>query len=158
MAPAQPPGNGYDAQPLEDPVLSGQPFIVVGDKTTHGGTVITGDATSSMYGKPMARSGDMTVCPKCKGTFPILKSSSIVVDGAGNTYARHLDKAACGANLLASQSLGTASDMVSASGSAGHASDIAAQASSIAAPTTSGVCLECLVKAAASGSSTVMRG
>ena len=137
---------------------AGKPFIVVGDRTTHGGTVITGDLTSSMYGKAMARSGDMTICPQCKGAFPILKSSSIVVDGAGNTYARHMDKTACGAHLLASQSLGTASDMVSGSGSAGHAADIAAQASRIAAPTTSGVCLECLVKAAASGSSTVMRG
>lgn len=135
---------------------AGKPFIVVGDKTNHGGTVITGDGTSSMYGKAMARSGDMTVCPKCKGTFPILKSSSIVVDGAGNTYARHMDKTACGAHLLASQSRGTASDMVS--GSASHAGELAAQAASIAAPTTSGVCLECLTKAAASGSSTVMRG
>ncbi|WP_426400514.1 PAAR domain-containing protein [Ralstonia sp. R-29] len=80
---------------------AGQPFIVVGDKTSHGGIVITGDGTSSMYGKPMARSGDMTVCPKCKGTFPILKSSSIVVDGVGNTYARHMDKTSCEANLLA---------------------------------------------------------
>lgn len=137
---------------------AGQPFIVVGDKTSHGGTVITGDGTSSMYGKPMARSGDMTVCPQCKGTFPILKSSSIVVDGAGNTYARHMDKTACGANLLASQSRGTASDMVSGSESASHAAELAAQAASIASPTNSGVCLECLMKAAASGSSTVMRG
>lgn len=135
-----------------------QPFIVVGDKTTHGGTVITGDMTSSMYGKAMARSGDMTVCPKCKGTFPILKGNGIVADGAGNTYARHMDKTACGANLLAGQSLGTATDMVSGSGGAGHAGDIAAQAVAIATPATSGICLECLVKAAASGSSTVMRG
>ena len=137
---------------------AGKPFIVLGDRTTHGGTVITGDVTSSMYGKPMARSGDMTICPKCKGAFPILKSSSIVVDGAGNTYARHMDKTACGAHLLASQSLGTASDMVTGSDSAGHAADIAAPATSIAAPTTSGVCLQCLIKAAASGSTTVMRG
>lgn len=137
---------------------AGKPFIVLGDRTTHGGTVITGDVTSTMYGKPMARSGDMTICPKCNGAFPILKSSSIVVDGAGNTYARHMDKTACGAHLLASQSLGTASDMVTGSDSAGHAADIAAQTSSIAAPTTSGVCLECLMKAAASGSSTVTRG
>jgi len=137
---------------------AGKPFIVVGDRTSHGGTVITGDITSTMYGKAMARSGDMTVCPKCKGTFPILKSSSIVIDGAGNTYVRHMDKTACGAHLLASQSLGTASDMVSGSESAGHTGELAAQAASIAAPTTSGVCLECLMKAAASGSSTVMRG
>lgn len=135
---------------------SGQkPFIVVGDKTTHGGTVITGDMTSTMQGKPIARSGDMTVCPKCKGTFPILKSDSIVVDGGGNTYARHMDKTACGANLLASQATGTATAMVSGTGSPAGA--LAAQAATIAAPTTSGVCLSCLIKAAASGSSTVVR-
>lgn len=137
---------------------SQQPFIVVGDKTSHGGTVITGDATSIMYGKPMARSGDMTVCPKCKGAFPILQGNGIVVDGSGNTYARHMDKTACGAKLLASQSLGTASNMVSGSGSTSHAGEFAAQAARIAAPTNSGVCLECLAKAAASGASTVMRG
>ena len=137
---------------------AGKPFIVVGDKTTHGGTVVTGDISTTMFGKPMARSGDMTVCPKCKGAFPILKSNSIVVDEAGNTYVRHMDKTACGAHLLASQSLGTASDMVSGSESAGHSGELAAKAASIAAPTTSGVCLECLMKAAASGSSTVMRG
>lgn len=132
-----------------------QPFIVVGDKTTHGGTVITGDPTSTMLGKPMARSGDMTVCPKCKGTFPILKGNGIVVDGAGNTYARHMDKTACGASLLSSQASGIATDMVSGSPNTGN---LAAQAATIAAPTTSGICLECLMKAAASGSSTVMRG
>ena len=137
---------------------AGKPFIVMGDKTSHGGTVITGDITSTMYGKAMTRSGDMTICPKCKGAFPILKSNSIVVDGEGNTYARHMDKTACGAYLLASQALGRASDMVSGSESASHAGELAAQAASIAAPTTSGVCLECLAKAAASGASTVMRG
>ena len=139
-------------------MLSGQPFIVVGDKTTHGGTVITGDMTSTMYGKAMARSGDMTICPKCKGVFPIIKGNGIVVDGEGQTYARHMDRTACGANLLASQSLGTAADMASGSPVASHGGEIAAQAATIAAPTTSGICLECLVKAAASGSSTVMRG
>lgn len=133
-----------------------QPFVLVGDQTTHGGTVVTGDMTSSMYGRAMARSGDMTVCPTCKGAFPILKGNGIVVDGAGNTYARHLDKTACGAILLASQFLGTASDMVP--DNANHPSDIAAQGATIAAPTNSGICLECLVRAAASGSATVMRG
>ena len=132
-----------------------QPFIVVGDKTTHGGTVITGDMTSTMQGKPIARSGDMTVCPKCKGTFPILKGNGIVVDAGGNTYARHMDKTACGANLLASQATGLATEMVS--GSSSPAGAMAAQAAAIAAPTASGVCLSCLIKAAASGSSTVVR-
>ncbi|CAH0447356.1 PAAR domain-containing protein [Ralstonia syzygii] len=135
-----------------------KPFIRVGDKTDHGGTVLTGDQTTIFYGKATARDGDMTVCPKCKGTFPILKGNGIVIDGnAGSAYARHGDKTACGATLLASQPLGTASDMVSGTNSS-HAGEIAAQAAAIAAPTASGVCLECLAKAAASGSATVMRG
>lgn len=131
----------------------GKPFIRIGDRTDHGGTVLTGDMTTIFYGKAAARDGDMTVCPKCKGVFPILRGNGIVVDGSnGNVYARHGDKTACGATLLASQSVGTAADYVPASPAAPQPSS-----ASIAAPTTSGVCLECLLKAAAAGSGTVIR-
>ncbi|MCA7084716.1 PAAR domain-containing protein [Cupriavidus cauae] len=34
----------------------------VGDRTSHGGTVLTGDATSTVAGKSMASDGDLTVC------------------------------------------------------------------------------------------------
>lgn len=135
-----------------------RPLIVLGDKTTHGGTVITADITSTTHGKAMARIGDMTVCPKCKGAFPITEATSIISDGDGRGYARHLDGTACGAKLLASQSVTTSDDGKAAVAAAGKAGQAAGVAAAIAAPMVSGVCLDCLVKAAASGASTVVRG
>jgi len=135
-----------------------RPLIVLGDKTSHGGTVITGDATSTTHGKPMARIGDMTVCPKCKGTFPISQATSIISDGSGRSYARHLDGTACGARLIATQSVTTSTEEGSGQGSGGHAADATALSSAVAAQTSSGVCLSCLIKAAANGASTVVRG
>lgn len=55
----------------------------MGDKTSHGGTVISADFTCDINGKNIARVGDMTVCPKCKGTFPITSGPTDVVDGRG---------------------------------------------------------------------------
>ncbi|XHO04285.1 hypothetical protein ACEQUB_01158 [Ralstonia syzygii] len=103
----------------------------------------------------MAREGDLTVCPKCKGVFAILRGNGNTFDGRdGNkVYARHGDRTACGAQLLGSQWLTTASDQASAS-----PAEPLTRAESVAAPTNSGVCLECLLKAAATGSATVIRG
>lgn len=133
-------------------------FIVLGDKTSHGGTVISADMTSDINGKYMARVADMTVCPKCKGTFPITSGADDMKDGAGNAYARHGDSTACGAKLLAGQ----VTTYWSSESSMGHPAaadkaDALAAASQIAATTLSGVCLDCLLKAAASGGATVVR-
>lgn len=135
-----------------------KPLIVMGDKTTHGGTVISADLTFDINGKCVARIGDMTVCPKCKGTFPITSGPSDLVDCVGNGYARHLDSTACGAKLISSQITTTWSDESSAGDPAADAkSEALAAASTIATSTTSGVCLDCLIKAAATGSATVVR-
>ncbi len=80
-----------------------RPFIVMGDKTSHGGTVITADLTSLIDGKPMARVGDLVVCPRCKGVFRIKTGTDNMRDEDGNGYARHLDITDCGAHLIASQ-------------------------------------------------------
>ncbi len=134
------------------------PLIVMGDRTSHGGTVITADLTFDINGKCVARIGDMTVCPKCKGMFPITAGASDLVDGGGNGYARHLDTTACGAKLLSSQ-ITTTWDNQSSLGNpaAEEAAEIMAAAAPIAMPTKSGVCLECLLKAAAAGTATVIR-
>ena len=134
------------------------PLIVMGDKTSHGGTVITADLTFDINGKCVARIGDMTVCPKCKGMFPITGGASDLVDGGGNGYARHLDTTACGAKLLSSQ-ITTTWDNQSSLGdpAAEEAAEIMAAAAPIATPTKSSVCLECLLKAAAAGTATVIR-
>lgn len=79
-----------------------QPFIIQGDKTSHGGTVLAGSPFSDCAGKPIARIGDMVACPLCKGVFPISQGDqSNVIDGSPVAY--HGCKTACGATLIASQ-------------------------------------------------------
>ncbi len=135
-----------------------RPLIVMGDKTTHGGTVISADVTFDINGKYAARVNDMTVCPKCKGTFPITSGAEDMKDGAGNAYARHMDSTACGAKLISGQvtaywsSKSSMGDPASA-----EKSEALAAASQIATNTSSGVCLECLLHAATTGSATVVR-
>ncbi|KND85075.1 membrane protein [Aggregatibacter actinomycetemcomitans serotype a str. H5P1] len=45
--------------------------IVIGDKTTHGGTVLQGSHTITTGGKNIALQGDLVTCPQCKGNFHI---------------------------------------------------------------------------------------
>lgn len=82
----------------------GKPFIVVGDKTSHGGTVVQGSPVTTTGGKPIARVGDQVTCPKRGhgGTTVIATGDpTCVIDG--QPTARHGDKTACGATLLSSQ-------------------------------------------------------
>ncbi|CAN7621343.1 PAAR domain-containing protein [Pseudoduganella sp. LjRoot289] len=135
-----------------------RPLIILGDKTSHGGTVIGADLTVDINGKYVARVGDMTVCPKCKGTFPITSGPGDLVDSGGNGYARHMDSTACGAKLISGQATTTWSDKSSTGDPvAEDKTEALAAASSIAASTTSGICLDCLLKAAAAGSTAVVR-
>ena len=39
-----------------------RPFVVVGDKLSHGGSVVTGSGQTDIGGKPVARIGDKAVC------------------------------------------------------------------------------------------------
>ena len=81
-----------------------RPLIVVGDKTDHGGVVLTGSAVTLIDGKPVACVGDTVSCPLAGhgGTTVIVTGSSgMVIDG--RMVARHGDKTACGATLLSSQ-------------------------------------------------------
>ncbi|HJV85043.1 MAG TPA: PAAR domain-containing protein [Noviherbaspirillum sp.] len=79
-------------------------FIVVGDVTDHGGKVIGGAATTDTQGKRIARVGDEVTCPK-KGhggtTVIATGDPTVVIDG--RPVARHGDRTACGAILIASQ-------------------------------------------------------
>lgn len=80
-----------------------KPFIVLGDKTDHGGTVVSVSSQTDIDGKPVARVGDQVSCPQCKGTFPIAAGDpTVIIDG--QPVARHGDKTACGATLLSGQS------------------------------------------------------
>lgn len=134
----------------------GKPIIRMGDKTSHGGTVISGDLTWTIYDKAVARVGDLTVCPKCKGTFPITEGAGDL-NGFGQPAARQGDKTACGATLIATQSLASWDQNSEQGGSASPAEiPLEATSKTIAqeAPT---ICLECLAAAAAAGAAMVVR-
>ncbi|XLZ68755.1 PAAR domain-containing protein [Massilia sp. SR12] len=79
-----------------------QPIIVFGDKTTHGGTVISSSMVSDTNGKGWARVGDMVSCPRCKGVFPISQGDHSLID-EGKAVAYHGCKTACGATLISGQ-------------------------------------------------------
>lgn len=77
------------------------PLIKLGDKTSHGGAVVEASTQSDTGGVGIARMGDKTTCPK-HGPNPIISGdSSLIIDG--KPAARHGDKTACGATLIAGQ-------------------------------------------------------
>lgn len=77
------------------------PLIVLGDKTSHGGSVIEASPNSDSGGKGIARVGDKATCPK-HGPNPIVSGdATLIVDG--KPAARNGDKTACGATLIAGQ-------------------------------------------------------
>lgn len=79
-------------------------LIVIGDKTSHGGTVITCSQLSFTDGKGWARVGDMVSCPRCKGVFPIAQGDN-GFRTEGRAVAYDGCKTACGAVLISSQTL-----------------------------------------------------
>lgn len=81
-------------------------MIVVGDKTSHGGVVISGSTTTEIDGRKVARTGDKVTCPR-KGHGGISRivsgDASCLIDG--EPVARQGDRTACGAILFSSQTL-----------------------------------------------------
>ncbi|GJI92765.1 PAAR domain-containing protein [Duganella hordei] len=79
----------------------GYGVVRLGDKTTHGGTVVSAQPTFKVLGKAVAVEGDLTACPQCKGTFPIQTAGSERHHN-GRAVAYNDDKATCGARLISS--------------------------------------------------------
>ena len=79
----------------------GHGIIRLGDKTSHGGEVISAVPDLKVFGKPVAVMGDSTYCPKCKGNFAIQPSGSIRKHH-GKLVAYDQDLTACGARLISS--------------------------------------------------------
>ncbi|HEY3300066.1 MAG TPA: PAAR domain-containing protein [Methylophilaceae bacterium] len=79
-------------------------WIVLGDKTSHGGTVVSASGFTSTGGIPVARVGDMTSCPRDgHGDCAIVSGDpTVIIDG--QPVAREGDATACGATLIATQS------------------------------------------------------
>ncbi len=85
-----------------------QPFILVGDKTDHGGVVIEGSAVSDAGGRSIARVGDKVSCPKRgHGGTTVIASGDPTCIIDGKPAARQGDKTACGATLISSQAVST---------------------------------------------------
>ena len=105
--------------------MMGRPFIVLGDSTDHGGVVVGASMMTDTHGKGIARVGDQVTCPKrSHGTTEIVTGDpTMIIDG--RPAARHGDKCACGATLIASQFVSTVDDGGPSSSrpDAGHADD-----------------------------------
>jgi uncharacterized Zn-binding protein involved in type VI secretion len=87
---------------LEDSMKhEGRGVIRLSDKTDHGGIVIAASSGTKVMGIDAALDGDMTVCPRCKGKFPI-RSDGSGAKHNGRAYAYNNDLTACGAKLISS--------------------------------------------------------
>lgn len=79
----------------------GRGVIRIGDKTSHGGTVISASAGFVVLGKAVAIEGDAVQCPACKGVFKI-KVDDSERRHHGKLVAYANDQTACGAVLVSS--------------------------------------------------------
>ncbi|MBB5192801.1 putative Zn-binding protein involved in type VI secretion [Silvimonas terrae] len=77
-------------------------LVYVGDKTSHGGVVLSGSARVTKDGRGAARKTDRVSCPKC-GENMIVQGDDKIRDG-DLPLAFHGYKTACGATLIASTS------------------------------------------------------
>jgi uncharacterized Zn-binding protein involved in type VI secretion len=102
----------------------GRSVIRIGDKTSHGGQVISASSGTVVMGKLAALEGDMSICPQCKGKFA-LKPDGAGAKHEGKSYAYHDDLTECGARLISS---------LSSSGGGAHDGQLHQQATTNATP------------------------
>lgn len=79
----------------------GRGVIRLGDRTTHGGKVISACSDFKALGKGVVVEGDKAICPKCKGVFPVTPAGCDRKHH-GKIVAYDGDKTACGARLISS--------------------------------------------------------
>jgi uncharacterized Zn-binding protein involved in type VI secretion len=79
----------------------GRGVVRLGDKTTHGGEVISAAQDFTVLGKRVAVEGDSTYCPKCEGKYPIQPGRDMHKHH-GKRVAYDQDPTACGARLISS--------------------------------------------------------
>ena len=82
-----------------------KPLITIGDRTSHGGTVLEGSPFSDTGGKAIARIGDKVSCPKHRNVTIVSGDPTMIVDG--KPAAREGDKTSCGATLIPRQAFTT---------------------------------------------------
>lgn len=75
--------------------------IRLGDKTTHGGEVVSACSDFKVLGIAVALEGDMASCPMCGGAYAIAPVAS-TRKHHGKQVAYQDDATACGATLISS--------------------------------------------------------
>ncbi|MES2299377.1 MAG: PAAR domain-containing protein [Pseudomonadota bacterium] len=93
----------------------GRGVVRINDRTDHGGTVTGASSGTVVMGQFAALEGDMTFCPKCKGSFAI-KTDKAGAKHEGRHYAYHGDVTECGAHLISSLSPATSACMARTTG------------------------------------------
>jgi uncharacterized Zn-binding protein involved in type VI secretion len=78
---------------------NGRGVVRLGDKTSHGGEVVSASDSFTVLGKKVALEGDMAMCPQCRGKFPI-KPAGSTRKHHGKPVAYDGDMTACGAKLI----------------------------------------------------------
>ncbi len=80
------------------------PFQVVrlGDKTSHGGEVITASVTHTIAGISIARVGDQVTCPITGHGANKIIGGAMTYEIGGRMVALHGHKCECGCTLIAS--------------------------------------------------------
>jgi pyocin large subunit-like protein/uncharacterized Zn-binding protein involved in type VI secretion len=66
----------------------------LGDKTTSGGQIISATSGFSDNGTRLAMTGDMALCPKCKGSFPLM-GTAVHWCSTGTTHVATGDRVLC---------------------------------------------------------------
>ena len=80
---------------------NGRGVIRLGDKTSHGGEVISASTDFKVHGIAVAVEGCMASCPKCGGNHAIMPVAS-TRKHHGKHLAYDADPTACGATLISS--------------------------------------------------------
>lgn len=76
------------------------PIARMGDTSSHGGTIITGALKTFVDGVPVARMGDLHVCPIYGHLVTPIINGSPTTMVEGKPVARMGDMAACGAMIV----------------------------------------------------------
>lgn len=77
-------------------------FIRLGDRTSHGGQVLTASSLTRLDGRYVSRKTDKVSCPIHGDNEIVEGDTTTIIDGQPVALDRH--KCACGAELIASQS------------------------------------------------------
>jgi uncharacterized Zn-binding protein involved in type VI secretion len=81
--------------------MGGKTIIRLGDRTSHGGTVVEGFPLLTVHGKPVAGISHQVPCPRCKGKHVIVEGA-VTVTMLGTSVAVEGMKTSCGATLIGS--------------------------------------------------------